>query len=104
MRLRRVCDEELAAACVSARQRHADRARLVSPQVDLVAYLITRPAILIAARVTRLHHEVRHDAHKLKPVVKAFARELYKIIYGHRRVARVKLDAYIALLRVNHGD
>jgi hypothetical protein len=40
-----------ATAGLLARQRHADRARLIAPQVDLVANLIARPAILIAALV-----------------------------------------------------
>jgi len=40
-----------ATASVLARQRHADRARLIAPQVDLVANLIARPATVIAALV-----------------------------------------------------
>jgi hypothetical protein len=40
-----------AIAGVLARQRHADRARFIAQQVDLVANLIARPAIRIAALV-----------------------------------------------------
>jgi hypothetical protein len=36
-------------AGVLARRPHADRARLIAPQVDLAANLTARPAILIAA-------------------------------------------------------
>src|SRR5215216_3111715 len=64
VRLRRVSDEELAAAHVLARQCHADSARLVTTEIYLVSNLIARPAVLIAARVAALNNEVRHHSHE----------------------------------------
>jgi hypothetical protein len=49
-RLRRVMKWR-ATAGVLAQQRHDDRVRLITPQVDLAANLIALPAMLIAALV-----------------------------------------------------
>src|SRR5207253_878113 len=64
MRLRRVCDEPLRAACVLAGQSHADRAALVRQFVYLAANLVARAAVSVAARVAALYDKVRNDTMK----------------------------------------
>src|SRR3982751_1576636 len=56
MRLRRMGDEELAAAGVRTGQRHPERPPQIAPAVQLVANGVAGPAVAVAARVAALHH------------------------------------------------
>ena len=75
VRLRRVRDEELAAAGVLPVERHADGAAQIRPLVDLVANRVARPALAVAARIAVLHDEVGHDAVDRDAVEEALPRQ-----------------------------
>src|SRR5262245_538389 len=62
MRLRRMRNEPLRTTRVFSRQRHADSRPLVRHFINLATNCIARSAILITARVARLHDKIRHDA------------------------------------------
>src|SRR5262245_32223080 len=85
MRLGRVRDEKLAAACVLARKRHPDRAANVRPGVDLAADLIAGAAFAVAERVASLNDEIRNDAVKSEAVEEALARERDEAVHRDRR-------------------
>jgi hypothetical protein len=59
-----MCNEDLRTSGVFARERHPDRARPVLSKIDLVADLVTRAAVLIAARVSALDNEVGNHSYK----------------------------------------
>src|SRR5262245_204487 len=103
MRLRRVRDEKLAAAGVLARKSHPDRAANVRPGVDLAADLIAGAAFAVAARVTSLNDEIRHDAVKSEAVEEALARERDEAVHRDRRVFREEFDPDPAFSGVNRG-
>ena len=55
-------DEPLAAAGIGTGERHPHVVGAVATEVELIANGLSRTAPAIAARITSLHHEVRHDA------------------------------------------
>src|SRR5512141_993116 len=61
MRLRRRCDEILAAARVGTRECHAERAALISSWIHLIANSITGTAVSVVAWIAVLRNEVRND-------------------------------------------
>ena len=67
VRLRRVRDEELAAAGVRPVERHADGSAQVGPLVELVANRVAGSAFAVAARIAGLDHEVGHHAMEGQP-------------------------------------
>src|SRR5436190_4073185 len=68
MRRRHERHEELTAAAVGPRVRHADRAALERHAVDLVAQEDAAVAPAVATRVEALRDEARHDAMDRQPV------------------------------------
>src|SRR5262245_65743233 len=103
MRLRRVCDEKLAAAGVLAREGHPDRAAGVRPGVYLAAHLIAGAAFAVAARVASLNDEIRNDAVKSEVVEEALARERDEAVHRDRSVLREEFDPDSAFGSVNRG-
>src|SRR2546422_8102926 len=92
MRLWRMGYEPLRAARVFARQGHAHGRAVVRNFVNLAANLITRPAVGIATRITRLNHKVRYHARNRLAVKEPFARQLNEVVNRQRRILRWKLD------------
>src|SRR5436190_11475646 len=76
VRLRRMRDEILAAAGVGTRERHADRADVVTHGIDLIADREPWPAPPIATGVAVLHDEVRHYPMPARPVEIAARHEI----------------------------
>ena len=71
VRLRRERDEELAAAGVLARERHAHGAAAVGAARDLAAQRVAGAAVAVAARAAALHDEAGLDAVEAQAVVEA---------------------------------
>src|SRR5439155_4407858 len=102
MRLRCMCDKELAAACILSGKRHSNCSCLVFAEIDLVANLVTRPSVLIAARVAALNDEVGNHSYEREAVIETAPDEANEIVHGHRGIGRKQLDANIALFCVDH--
>jgi len=96
VRLRRQSDEELAAARVRPRQRHAGHAAGVAQPADLVADGVARPAETVAARIAGLDHEIGHDAVEEQPVVEVLGGELQEVEAGARRPRAIEAQAEAA--------
>src|SRR5689334_21230604 len=62
MRLRRVRDEVLTAACVRPGQRHSNGAALIAVLIHFVSDCIAGSAVAIVARISVLRDEVWDDA------------------------------------------
>src|SRR6478672_5888933 len=92
MRLRRMSDKPLRTSCVLARKSHADRTPVVGDHIDLAADRPSGSPIAIAARVTVLHHEIRHHAMDFETIKIIRASELYKIIDREWCVVGKKVD------------
>jgi len=86
-------NEELASACVLARVGHGKDARGMLFAVDLAIDGVARTpcsrhslCTLTAVGTSTLSHKAVNDAMEGKTVVEAFARKLYKIGDGVRRI------------------
>src|SRR5215831_5498807 len=84
--------EPLRATGIFTRQSHAHGGSFVRNLIDFAAYLITRPSILVAARVAGLHHEIRHYSRNCLSVEISSFSQLNKIIDGQGRLVREKSD------------
>src|SRR6266496_1139744 len=94
-------DEELTAPGVFSRERHAYAACLIATQVYLIANLVARPAVLIAARVAGLNDKVGNHSYKREAVIETAPDEANKIVHSHRGIGRKQLDPNIAFLCMN---
>ena len=92
VRLRRVGDEELAAAGVGPVERHPDSATKVRQLVDLVANREARPSLAVSSRVASLNHEVGDDAMNRQPVEEALTREAYESVGRDRGIENSELE------------
>src|SRR5690348_1537026 len=92
MRLRRVGDEELAAARVGAVERDANGAAEKRPFAELVPQRKARAAGAVAARIAALNDEIGHDAVKTEAVEEILLRERADRVDRERRVEHGELD------------
>ena len=103
VRLRRKRDEELAAAGVLPRQRHAHGAAAVGAARDLAAQRVAGAAVAVAARAAALHDEAGLDAVEAQAVVEAAPRERHEGGRGERRLDDVEVDLDRAVARLQEG-
>src|SRR5215203_2228218 len=82
VRLRRVRHEKLAAAGIGTGERHAECSSHVAMGVELVTHGIPRSAVPVAARISRLNHEIRNDAMELLSVEVPTSRERHEAVHG----------------------
>jgi len=73
-------------------------------KIDLVANLITRTAVLIAARIAALNYKVGNHSYKSQVVVESAARQLDEVVDGHRRISGKQFDANVTFFGVNQGN
>ena len=92
MRLRRVCDEELAAVGAGAGIGHRDNSRFVFQGIPLefIFELIARPAPSGPGRVTALDHEVADYAVENNSAVKNFLNKENEVVDRFWRKLRIK--------------
>src|SRR5215468_7673272 len=92
MRLRRVRDEELAAARVFPVERHADSSTQIWQLVQLIADRVAWATVAVAPGIAVLNHEIGHHTVNRSPIEKSLADEIDEVGDGQRRVRDRELD------------
>src|SRR5215218_8039769 len=101
MRLRRMRDEELAAASVLPVEGDADDATEVRLLTEIVANCETRTALSVAPRIAALDDEVGNDAVEGQAVVEPIAGQRDERFHRQRRIDHRELDLNRAAIGID---
>ena len=104
MRLRRVGHEELTAAGIGTRERHAEGASHVAMRVELVADGIPRSTISVAARIASLNHEIWNHPVEPLPVEVPTPGQRHEVVHGKGRLGGEECQLDGTALRFDSGD